>query len=440
MARIVFIGAGSLQFTRALVRDILTFDSLKESTIVLMDIDKQRLMWSQKIVHKLIERTGTKAKVIATMNRREALKDADAVLCTILNGGTDIWRSDIEIPQKYGIDINVGDTRGVAGIFRALRTIPVMLDICKDIEQICPNAIMLNYTNPMSMLCMAMQRRSSIKVTGLCHSVQLTVEMLARWIGASAEDMSYLCAGINHQAWYLHLKWKGKDAYPLIRKAIENPKVLHEEIIRNDMFSQFGYYVTESSGHNSEYNWWYRKRPELIKRYCNTGTGWNPGKHAYILKHYLDAEKTWKQQVDGFLKDDEYPLDRGNEYAACIINAYVGGETYQFNGNVLNKGLIRNLPEDACVEVPVFVNRDGFFPIQVGDLPPQLAILNSINASSEKMAVDAALSGDAEMVFYSVAYDPLTAAVLDLRTIRKMVGEMLSFNKRYLKNFKNTKI
>ncbi len=436
MARIVFIGAGSLQFTRALVRDILTFDSLKSATIVLMDINKQRLELAKKIVQKLIERTGTKANVTATMNRREALKGADAVLCTILNGGTNIWRHDIEIPKKYGIDINVGDTRGVAGIFRALRTIPVMLDICKDVEQICPNAIMLNYTNPMAMLCMVMQRMSRIKVTGLCHSVQLTVEMLARWIGAQAKDMTYLCAGINHQAWYLDLKWKGKDAYPLLRKTLQNKKIWNEDIIRNDMFSHLGYYVTESSGHNSEYNWWYRKKPQLIKQYCNDGTGWNPGKYAYILKRYLNAEKTWKKQIQNFLKDDKYPLERGNEYAAYIINAFVTGETYQFNGNVLNKGLITNLPEDVCVEVPVFVNSNGFFPISVGELPPQLAILNSLNASSEKMAVEAALTGDAEMVFHSVAYDPLTAAVLDLKSIRKMVCEMLEFNKKYLTNFK----
>jgi alpha-galactosidase len=178
----------------------------------------------------------------------------------------------------------------------------------------------------------------------------------------------------------------------------------------------------------------------LIKQYCHGGTGWNPGKNAYILKRYLNAEKTWKKQVQQFLKDDKYPLERGNEYAAYIINGFITGQTYQFNGNVLNKGLITNLPEDVCVEVPLFVNSNGFFPVSVGQLPPQLAILNSLNASSEKMAVEAALTGDAEMVFHSVAYDPLTAAVLDLKTIRKMTGEMLQFNKKYFKNFKSIKL
>ena len=269
MTKIAFIGAGSLGFTRGLVRDVLTFPLLKDATLALMDIDAERLEFAQKSVQRIVDMGEYPAKVEATLDRSEALKDADAVLCTILVGDTDVWRHDIEIPMKYGVDFNVGDTRGVAGIFRALRTIPVMLDIVRDVERFCPDAIFLNYTNPMAMLCRAMQRESDVRITGLCHSVQGTAWMLAKWIGAPMEEITYTCAGINHQAWYLKYEWNGEDAYPLLRKAVtENPEVYDEEQVRNEMFLHLGYYVTESSGHNSEYNWWFRKRPELIEKYC----------------------------------------------------------------------------------------------------------------------------------------------------------------------------
>ncbi|MDD3726482.1 MAG: alpha-glucosidase/alpha-galactosidase, partial [Candidatus Ratteibacteria bacterium] len=254
--KIAFIGAGSFGFTRGLVKDILTFPLLKDATISLMDVDKERLTFIKQAVEKIIKEGKYPAKLEVTMDRKKALKGADAVLCTILAGGVQVWRYDIEIPKKYGVDFNVGDTRGAAGVFRALRTIPVMLDICKDIERYCPDAIFLNYTNPMAMLCRAMQKKSSVKVTGLCHSVQGTAEMLARWIGATMDQITYVCAGINHQAWYVEFKKEGKDAYPLIRKAIkQNKEIYQEEIVRNEMFLALGYYVTESSGHNSEYNW-----------------------------------------------------------------------------------------------------------------------------------------------------------------------------------------
>ena len=226
------------------------------------------------------------------MDRAEALEGADAVLVTILAGGIDVWRHDIEIPKKYGVDINIGDTRGPSGIFRALRTIPVMLDIARDMERLCPDALLLNYTNPMAMLCRAMQREAPIQLTGLCHSVQGTAEMLASWIGAPMDEITYTCAGINHMAWYLKYEWNGKDAYPLIRKAItERPEVYNEEQVRNEMFLRLDYYVTESSGHNSEYNWWFRKRPDLIEKYCTHGTGWNPGEYAYILTLYDEVAR-----------------------------------------------------------------------------------------------------------------------------------------------------
>ena len=442
MARITFIGAGSLGFTRGLVRDILTFPVLRDATLVLMDINQERLDFARRACESIIAKGQYPAKVIATMNRREALKGADAVVCTILNGGVEVWQHDILIPKKYGIDTNVGDTRSVSGVFRALRTIPVMVSIAKDMETCCPQAILLNYTNPMAMLCRAMQRESFIKTTGLCHSVQGTASMLASWIGANMKDVTYTCAGINHQAFYLSYAVKGKDAYPRIRKAVtENRKIYNAEQVRNEMFLALDYYVTESSGHNSEYNWWFRKRPDLIEKYCTSGTGWNPGRYAYILDSYRQAAKTWKQKVKAWFKDGApIKLERGHEYAASIINAWMGGDLYTFNGNVANTGLIDNLPARCCVEVPILVDRRGFNAIHVGPLPPQLAALNNISVAVEEMAVEAALTGDPRLVYQAVCYDPLSAAVLSLQEIKKMVQEMLLKNKAYLPRFKKLQI
>ncbi len=436
--KIAFIGAGSFGFTRSLVRDILTYPALQDCTIALMDIDEERLGYIKKAVDKIIEAGNYPAKVIATTDRAEALKGADGVICTILVGGVHVWRHDIEIPKKYGVDINVGDTRGPAGIFRALRTIPVMLDICRDIERYCPDAILLNYTNPMAMLCRAMQGETKVKVTGLCHSVQGTAEMLASWIGAPIEEITYVCAGINHQAWFLEFKWNGKDAYPLIREAVQRPEIYNQEQVRNEMFLHLGYYVTESSGHNSEYNAWFRKRPDLIEKYCTHGTGWNPGEYAYILKEYLRREDTWRDEIKKWLDQDTVDLKRGKEYAAGILNAVIGdGTLYKFNGNVRNFGLIDNLPEGCCVEVPVLASKYGFEPIHVGPLPPHLAILNNINAMCEELAVEGALTGDPTKIYQAIYFDPLTSAVLSLAEIKQMVREMFEVNKDWLPQFKH---
>lgn len=442
MTKIAFIGAGSLGFTRGLVRDVLTFPLLKDATLYLMDINPERLDFAQKSVQRIVDMGHYPAKVVATMDRAEALKDADVVLVTILAGGTDVWRHDIEIPKQYGVDINIGDTRGVSGIFRALRTIPVMLEIAHDMERLCPNATMLNYTNPMAMLCRAMQRETKIRLTGLCHSVQGTSEMLARWIGAPINEITYTCAGINHMAWYLKYQWNGKDAYPLIHKAItERPEVYNEEIVRNEMYLHLDYYVTESSGHASEYNPWFRKRPDLIEKYCTHGTGWNPGLYAYVVKEYENREKNWKEEAKAwFASDHPIPLERGREYAAYIINALKGGDPFMFNGNVSNTGLVTNLPQGACVEVPVWTSRRGFEPVYVGALPPQLAALVSLSSSIEEMAVEAALTGDPRLVFQAIAYDPLTAAVLSLAEIEQMVNQMFEKNRSYLPQFKHFKV
>jgi len=440
--QVTFIGAGSLGFTRGLVRDILTFPLLRDAKLVLMDIDAERLEFSQRAVQRIVDMGNYPATVEATLDRVEALKGADAVMCTILAGGTDVWRYDIEIPKKYGVDTNIGDTRGPSGIFRALRTIPVMLSIVKDMERYCPDAVMLNYTNPMAMLCRAMQRESFISTTGLCHSVQGTAMMLARWIGAPMDEIAYTCAGINHLAWYTKYEWNGRDAYPLIREAITSrPEVYNEEIVRNEMFLHLDHYVTESSGHNSEYNWWFRKRPDLIEKYCTHGTGWNPGAYAYILNQYRRREDTWRDEArKWFAQDTPISLDRGHEYAASIVNALQGGEIFEFNGNVPNAGIITNLPQGACVEVPVYVDRNGFRPVVVGPLPAQCAMLSALNSQIEEMAVEGALTGDPRLVFQAIAHDPLTAAMLSLAEIREMVKEMFQQNSDHLPQFKHLEV
>jgi len=443
MTKITFIGAGSLGFTSELVRDIFTFPLLQDAHIALMDLNPERLVFAKTSVAKIIASGKYPASVSATLDRAEALKGADVVLTTILAGSTQVWRHDIEIPKKYGVDINVGDTRGPSGIFRFLRTLPPMMEIVRDMEKYCPNAVLLNYTNPMAMLCAALQKQTFIRVTGLCHSVQGSAMMLAVWIGAPYNEIDYLCAGINHQAWYLEYKWKGQDAYPLIYKAItERPEIYYEEIVRNEMFLALGKYVTESSGHNSEYNPWFRKRPDLIEKYCTHGTGWNPGEYAYILKEYQNTEATWKDIVKEELAKPltEGDLERGEEYAAFIINALRGGEMFKFNGNVPNTSLITNLPEGACVEVPVLVDRAGFHPMHVGALPPECALLTSLSSGIEELAIQGALTGDPVAIYRAIAHDPLTSAVLSLAEIRQMTNELFAQHKDYLPMFKVHKV
>ena len=436
--KIAFIGAGSFGFTRKLVNDLLTFPAFQDATIALMDINAERLDYIKRAVDRIVAEGKYPAKVLATLDRKEALMGADGVVTTILHGEVDVWQHDILIPKKYGVDTNVGDTRGPSGIFRYLRTINPILDIAADIDRYCPNAVYLNYTNPMAMLCRAVQSKfPNMVATGLCHSVQGTASMLAKWIGAPENEISYTCAGINHQAFYTDFLWNGKDAYPLIRKAItENEDVYKQEIVRNEMFLALGYYVTESSGHNSEYNAWFRKRQDLIEKYCLPGTGWNPGEYAYILNEYRSRETTWKADMDKWFTE---PIDltRGFEYAAYIFNAIFGdGEMFKFNGNVRNFGLIDNLPQGCCVEVPVLASRRGLEPIHVGKMPAQCALLSGTSAQIEEMVVEGSFAGDKEMIYQAVCYDPLTSAVLSLREIRDMVDEMFKQNEDGLPQFK----
>ena len=437
MKKFAFIGAGSFCFTRTLVKDILTFPAFRDCEIALMDINHERLNKIKLACEKIVMAMGVPASITATLSREEALTGADGVLCTIFNGGIDIWRYDIEVPKKYGVDINVGDTRSVSGIFRALRNIPHMLDICADIEKYCPDALFLNYTNPMSMLCKAMQTQARVNVTGLCHSVKGTAKMLAEWIGAPLDEITYLCAGVNHQAFFLDFKWKGKDAYPLLREKIKDEEFYNKEIVRNEMFRHLDYYVTESSGHNSEYNQWFRKRPDLIERYCTHGTNWNPGFHAFSLNYRLEKEKTWSEDIDKWINEEEVDINRSDEFASNVFNACFGDYTlFKFNGNVLNKGSISNLPEDTCVEIPILASKSGLSPMVVGELPHHIAILVNTTAGIENLVVEAAIEKSRRKVFQAVCLDPLTSAVCSLDEIKRMTDELFEINKDYLYDYK----
>ncbi len=437
MKKFAFIGAGSLQFTSSCVRDLLTFPAFRQCEFWLMDINADNLKNIEKVVKRIVEEMDCPdCKVVPTMSRKEALMGADGVLCTVFNGDVDIWRYEIEIPKKYGININIGDTRSVSGIFRALRNIPLMLDICSDIEKYCPDAVFLNYTNPMSMLCGAMQKHSGVQVTGLCHSVQHTIQMLSEWLNVPLDEVNYKCMGVNHQAFYTELSHKGEDLYPKLRKLLENEEYYNKEIVRNEMFLKLGYYVTESSGHNSEYNQWFRKRPDLIEKYCTHGTNWNPGVYAYSLNRRIERKANTQKQYDEWMAK-EFDKKKSNEYAANIFNARIGdGKPFVFNGNVINHGSIPNLPDDACVEVPVVADRMGFKTTIAGPLPAHLAILVNTTARLESLAVEAAIKKSKEMVYQAVYMDPLSSAVCSMDEIKSMCDELFEINKDYLGDYK----
>lgn len=437
MRKIAFIGAGSMVFTRNLVKDVLGIKAFQDVHLCLMDIDEKRLEYSRRCVQKIVDAFECQAAVTVTMDRREALAGADGVICTVFNGGVDISLAEVEIPYKYGVSMNIGDTRSVGGIFRALRNIPLMLDICRDIEELCPKAVFLNYTNPMGMLCNAMQKHTRVNVTGLCHSVQHTAELLAGWIGAPIEEIDYTCAGVNHQAFYLEYKWNGEDAYPLLREKMKNPEILNEEQVRNEMFLQLGYYVTESSGHNSEYCAWFRKRKDLLEMYCTNGTGWNPGLHAYSIEKRMKRDETLYEDITKWLEEEEVDMTPSGEYAAHIFNACFGDETpFLFNGNIMNDGCIPNLPAETCVEIPVLATRDGLKKMYVGNLPDHIAILVNTTARIENLVVEACMERNKEKVIHAVQMDPLCSAVCSLQEIREMCEELFEAEKEYLGEYR----
>lgn len=421
MAKIVIIGAGS-GFGSRLSIDILARETLKHSTIALCDTHSERLAQVQDYVQRAIDGHNLPGKVITSTNREELLPDADCVVTAVSIGGAAYWgepyKSEVEIPLKYGIHQTVADTIGVGGIFRFLRTADTHLNFAKDMERLCPDALMLNYTNPMCMLTWLHSVGSSIQNVGLCHSVQGTTKKLAQSIGVPYEDISYLVAGINHQAWVLKLQQGNEDLYPKLRDAIDTHETFATDRVRVEMMRQFGYFVTESTRHNAEYLPYFMRTNELRRHY---GV---PDREPVSMEN--TRKRDWMK--DTGIEDDGNaaipPLSTSHEYASLIIEAKLTGTPFAFNGNVMNHGSITNLPTKCCIEVPCLADRQGIHPTFVGDLPPQLAALNMTNIAVQELAVQAVLERDKEAAFHACALDPLTAATVSLPKIREMFEEL----------------
>ncbi len=444
MPKITLIGAGSVVFTRNLCNDILLTPALQESTIALMDIDPQRLAQARDLVQAIVGRRGLETRVEATTDRREAVWDADYVITTFQQGGLEAYASDIEIPQRYGVEQCVGDTLGPGGVFRALRTIPVLIDLCRDIDAVAPDALLINYVNPMAANCWAVDVATGRPHVGLCHSVQGTSEMLAEWIGVPPDEVVFLCAGINHQAWFLEFR-RGRgneDLYPLIWEAIERPEIYGQEPVRVELMKHFGYFVTESSGHASEYVPYFRKdarmvNEDLVPRFQGEANHWfefgrTGGYLRYCIRRFAEAQKEYEELLEGM---GNLPTERTHEYSSTIIEAMETDEPARINGNVPNWGLIDNLPQGCCVEVPCLVDGNSIQPTAVGALPTQLAALNHTSVNVQELTVKAALTGDTEAVYHAVMLDPLTAAVCTLDQIRAMVDELLAAQAQWLPQF-----
>ena len=433
MPKITFIGAGSVVFTRNLCNDILLTPALQNSTIALMDIDERRLAQARDLVQALIDRRGVRAKVEATTDRRAAVRGADYVITTFQQGGLEAYAQDIEIPQRYGVEQCVGDTLGPGGVFRALRTIPVLIELGREMDELAPDALLLNYVNPMAANCWAVDRATGRPHVGLCHSVQGTSELLADWAGVPYDELRFRCAGINHQAFFLELRRGGEDLYPAVRAATERPEIYGSEPVRIDLMRHFGYFVTESSGHASEYSPYFRKsarmvEEELVPRFTSPADEWfDFGRTGGYLRTCLARREE--------APDGEVPGARTHEYGSFIVEAIETGRPFVLNGNVPNRGSIPNLPDGCCVEVPCVADANGIRPTMAGALPPQLAALNRTNINVQELVVEAALTGSREAVFHAVALDPLTAAVCTLEEIRELTAELLEAQRPWLPQF-----
>ncbi len=442
MSKITLIGAGSIVFTRNLCNDILLTPALQDSTICLMDIDPGRLEQARALVQTLVDRRGLKAKVVATLDRKAAIKDAGYVITTFQQGGLEAYTLDIEIPRKYGVEQCVGDTLGPGGVFRGLRTIPVLLDICDDIDDLAPEALLLNYVNPMAANCWGVSAGSGRPFVGLCHSVQGTSEMLAKWAGAPYDEVNFVCAGINHQSFFLEFRQGREDIYPKLWKAIEDPAIYGSEPVRIEMMKYFGYFVTELSGHASEYVPYFRKNVKMIEEdlvplFKSPDDAWfdfsrTGGYLRECQSRAAHMADDFKALIDG---TREMSLVRSHEYGSTIIEAMETNRPAKINGNVPNLGLITNLPEGCTVEVPCLVDASGIQPTTIGDLPPQLAALNRTNINVQELVVEACLAGEPDAVYHAVMLDPLTAAVCTLPQIHAMVAEMLAAQKEWLPQF-----
>ncbi len=477
MAKIAFIGAGSTVFARNLLRDLFTFPELHGAEIALMDIDPERLKATETVAHRVAERAGAKANIIATTDRRRALDGADYAVNMIQVGGYQPATAiDFAIPKKYGLRQTIGDTLGIGGIMRALRTIPVMRAMAQDMEEVCPDVLFLNYTNPMAMLCWALTRATTIRTVGLCHSVQGTAAELAHTLGLPEGEIDYLCAGINHMAYYLKFEHQGRDLYPDLRAAAAAHRYPAHERVRFSMLQHLGYFVTESSEHFSEYVPYFIKqgRPELIDRYnvpldeyparCEEQLADWGAMQAALTSPDPDAMTNYEQARFGKLggtrerrlaflaKEDPARAEavraewlsarqarltgHSGEYGTLIIHSAETGQPRVIYGNVPNNGLIDNLPDGCCVEVPCLVDRQGVQPTRIGPLPPQLAALMRTNVNVQELTVEAALTGKREHIYHAAMLDPHTAADLDLDQIHALVDDLIVAHEDWLPEFR----
>jgi alpha-galactosidase len=426
--RVAMIGAGSVGFTRRLFMDILAVPEFRDTEFRLMDISQDNLDMVANLCRKAIADNGLPATVTATVDRRKALDEADYVITTMRVGGLDAFSRDIEIPLRYGVDQCVGDTLGPGGIFYALRTIPVLLDVARDMRELCPEALLLNYCNPNAMNCWALERAGGVRVVGLCHGVQHGAQQIATALGIPYEEMEYVCAGINHQTWFLKVSHKGRDMTPKILQSFKDSQDLRKrEPLRIDVMERFGYYSTESNGHLGEYLPWYRKgSPEEKDRWIDYST-WIGGETGGYLRYCRESQHEYKASYPKWLSGelDQIPLgDRSLEHGSHIIEALETGRRYWGCLNVKNTGLITNLPDGCIVELPCLVDASGIQPLFLGDIPMQCATVCRSSTSVQEMAVEAALTGDKQLVRLAVMTDPLTAAVSTPERVWAMVDEM----------------
>jgi alpha-galactosidase len=460
MPKIAFIGAGSTVFAKALMGDILSFPELADCTISLHDINEERLRTSEMVGHKLATVLNAHPTIEATTDRRVALDGADYAISMFQVGGYKPGTVvDFEVPKKYDLRQTIADTLGIGGIMRGLRTIPVLLEMVRDMEELCPDVTFLNYVNPMAMLCWAMNRGSNIKTIGLCHSVQGTAEQLADDISVPYDEINYVCAGINHMAFYLHFERNGEDLYPLLHQVIEENRVPDWNRVRYELFKRIGYFVTESSEHFSEYVPWFikRDRPDLIKklnipldeypRRCEEQiAGWE------FVKQKVENPDTFTDQefeqalqnanltsrMAQHIRETVADLDSGelsNEYGSLIIHSIETNTPRVVYGNVPNHGLIDNLPPDCTVEVPCLVDKNGVQPTYIGNLPPHLAAMMQNNINVQSLTVEAALTNKREHIYHAAMLDPHTAAELDLDQIWHLVDDLIEAHGDWLPKY-----
>lgn len=432
MSKVAIIGAGSLVFTKQFLNDMFGTPCMAGSTYYLMGPTMWKLEKMKVYADQIIEKNNVDAHIVCTTDRREALKDADFVVMVFYIGGNKAFGLDVEIPLKYGIEQCIGDSMGPGGFFSLFRQVPVMLEIGREMDELCPDALVLNYVNPMGAMCTAISRGTNMNAVGLCHGVQTTMDLIAAYTGVPKDEIDYVNAGINHMDWFLKLEHNGKDLYPILKANMEKPEYYKNEKVRGEVMRQCGYFMTESTGHLSEYLPWFRKNKEALDLYCDEPMfGGETG--AYLKFKRMIQEKFKNTDVLSIESGELEP--RSKEYCSYIMEAVITGKPFKFSGNVPNRGYITNLPANATVEVPVYADKEGLHPTFIGDLPRQCAAMNMSNLTAQDLAAEAAITGDVELAFWAVAMDPLTSAVCTLKEIRDMVNEMFEAEKEWLPQF-----